>query len=202
MCGRYEIVDGERVFIRFQVTNKDKVPPIPDNRDVRPSQQVLALTTDHELSLMRWGLVPFWAKDENLGYSTFNARAEGIDRRASFKRPLRSQRVIIPASAFFEWRGRKGHKTKYRIARRDGDLFGFAGLYDIWTAPSGEALTSCTIITTLPNQELQSIHDRMPVILLPEDEDEWLNPDLTEPQDLLPFLKPYPDDLLTVMRAA
>jgi putative SOS response-associated peptidase YedK len=191
---------GERVFIRFRVSNK--VPPILDNLDVRPSQQVLALTTDHELSLMKWGLVPSWAKDEKVGYSTINARAEGIAEKASFKRPLRSQRVIIPASAFFEWQGEKGRKTKYRIARRDEDMFGFAGLYDIWTAPSGEELKSCTIITTTPNIELQPIHNRMPVILLPEDEDEWLNPDLTEPQDILPYLKPYPDELLAVMKAA
>src|SRR5262245_40684045 len=115
MCGRYEIVDGERVFIRFRVTNK--VPQIPDNLDVRPTQQVLALTADHELTLMRCGLIPHWAKDDKIGYSTFNARAEGIERKASFKQPLRSQRVIIPASAFFEWKGHKGHKTKYRIAR-------------------------------------------------------------------------------------
>src|SRR5690349_10930935 len=200
MCGRYEIVDGERVFIRFRVTNK--TPTIPNNVDVRPSQQVFALTTDHELTLMKWGLVPSWAKDDKISYSTFNARAEGIERKASFKQPLRSQRVIIPASAFFEWKGNKGHKTKYRIARRDGDLIGFAGLYDIWTAPDGEELTSCTIITTVPNKEMEPIHDRMPVILLPEDEDEWLNPDRTEPQELVPYLKPYPDGLLTVSRAA
>ncbi len=175
---------------------------LTDNLNVRPSQQVLALTTDHELSLMKWGLVPSWAKDDKLSYSTFNARAEGIDRKASFKRPIRSQRVIIPASAFFEWKGHKGLKTKFRIARRDGDLFGFAGLYDIWTSPDSDELTSCTIITTVPNTDLEMVHDRMPVILLPEDEDEWLNPDRTEPEELLPCLKPYPDGLLTVMRAA
>lgn len=199
MCGRYELVNGERVFIRFRVTNK--TPPILDNVDVRPSQQVLVLTTDHELRLMKWGLVPSWAKDEKIGFSTFNARSEGIAEKASFKRPLRSQRIIIPASAFMEWQGEKGHKTKYRIARRDGDLFGFAGLYDIWTSPSGEALTSCTIITTTANREVQPVHLRMPVILLPEDEDAWLNPDMTEVEEIKSYLRPYPDDLLAAVPA-
>ncbi|HEV8190185.1 MAG TPA: SOS response-associated peptidase [Ktedonobacterales bacterium] len=207
MCGRYEIVDGKRIFVRFKVATTSAaqtraVQELLPNLDVRPSEQVPVILPDHELRLMRWGLVPYWAKDEKIGYSTFNAREEGIERKASFKRPLRSQRILIPASAFFEWQGKKGHKTKYRIARRDGDLIGFAGLYDIWTAPGGDELTSCTIITTLPNKELQPIHDRMPVILLPEDEDEWLNPDRTEPEDILPYLKSYPDGLLTVMRAA
>jgi len=158
--------------------------------------------TDREASLMQWGLVPSWSKDAKLAYSTFNARAEGIQHKASFKGPLRSQRVIIPASAFFEWSGKKGHKTKYRIARRDAALLGFAGLYDTWVSPEDDELKSCTIITTAPNKEMAAIHDRMPVILLEEDLDAWLNPDLTEPQDILPYLLPYPDDLLTVMRAA
>ena len=101
MCGRYEIVDGERVFIRFRVSGK--VPPIHDNVDVRPTQQVLTLQADHVLSLMQWGLIPAWAKDPRIGSKMINARAEGIESKPSFKKPLRSQRCIIPASAFFEF---------------------------------------------------------------------------------------------------
>lgn len=88
------------------------------------------------------------------------------------------------------------------MARRDGELFGFAGIYDVWKAPNGEELASYSIITTAPNTEVESIHVRRPVVLLPEDEYEWLNPDRIEPQDLLPYLKPDPGGLLTVMRAA
>ncbi len=142
MCGRYELVDGQRVFIRFRVTNK--VPPILDNMDVRPTQQVFALQTDHVLSLMKWGLVPTWAKDPSVGSKMINARAEGIESKPSFKRPLRYQRCIIPASAFFEWKGNPGAKAKYRIARKDGDLFGFAGLYEHWRDPNTDGeLTTC-----------------------------------------------------------
>src|SRR5216684_4529377 len=153
MCGRYELVDGQRVFIRFRVTNT--VPPILDNGDVRPTQQVYVLQTDHVLSLMKWGLVPSWAKDPSGGSKMINARAEGIESKPSFKKPLRYQRCIIPASAFFEWKGNPGAKAKYRIARKDGDLFGFAGLYE-----------------------------------------QWLDPDMSEPEEITGLLRPYPADLM------
>jgi putative SOS response-associated peptidase YedK len=178
MCGRYELIDGGHVFMRFRVTNK--VLPIPDNVDVRPTQQVFALQTDHVLSLMKWGLVPAWAKDPSVGSKVINARAEGIESKPSFKKPLRYQRCIIPASAFFEWKGNPGAKVKYRIARKDGEL------------------TTCTIITTQPNELVAPIHNRMPVILLPEDEDHWLDPDMSEPEEITSLLRPYPADLMMV----
>jgi putative SOS response-associated peptidase YedK len=200
MCGRYELVDGQRIFTRFRVTNK--APAIPDNVDVRPTQQVFVLQTDHVLSLMKWGLVPSWAKDPSVGSKMINARAEGIESKPSFKKPLRSQRCIVPASAFFEWKGNPGTKVKYRIARKDDDLFGFAGLYDHWRNPTdGRELTTCTIITTEPNELVAPIHNRMPVILLPEDEDHWLDPDMSEPKAIVSLLRPYPADLMTASRA-
>src|SRR5258708_17992205 len=99
MCGRYELVDGKRVFLRFRVTNK--VRPILDNGDVRPTQQVFALQTDHVLSLMKWGLVPAWAKDPSIGSTMINGRAAGIESKPSFKQPLRYQRCLSPATAVF-----------------------------------------------------------------------------------------------------
>jgi putative SOS response-associated peptidase YedK len=204
MCGRYELVDGRRVFIRFRVTNPHQVPLLGDNLDVRPTQQVWALQTDRVLSVMRWGLVPAWAKDPRIGSKMINARAEGIESKPSFKRPLRSRRCIIPASAFYEWKGNPGAKVKYRITRTDDDLFGFAGLYDTWHDPErgGDELVTCTIITTQPNDVMAPIHNRMPVILLPEDEERWLDPDLSEPEHVVSLLRPYPAELLTARRAA
>jgi putative SOS response-associated peptidase YedK len=202
MCGRYEILDGERIFVRFGVANQ--TPTILANLDVRPTQQVPVLLTDHQLQLMQWGLVPSWAKDASIGNKIINARAEGIETKPSFKRPLRTQRCLLPASAFFEWqgvKGTKGAKTKYRIGMKDGDMFGLAGLYDVWRTPSGE-LTTCTIITCAPNAVMAPIHNRMPVILLPEDEDAWLDPDLTEVEAITSYLRPYPDELLEAVRAA
>ncbi len=200
MCGRYEIVDGQRIFVRFKVANT--APEMLPNLDVRPTQQVPAILPDHQLTLMKWGLVPVWAKDEAIGNKMINARAEGIADKPSFKRPLRTQRCLLPASAFFEWQGVKGSKTKYRIARRDGDMFGLAGLYDVWKSRDGNELTTCTIITCQPNAVMAPIHNRMPVILLPEDEDEWLNPDMTEVEAITSYLRPYPDELLEAVRAA
>lgn len=201
MCGRFEIVDGKRIFTRFGVANN--TPDILANLDVRPTQQVPVLLTDHQLHLMKWGLVPSWAKDPSVGVKMINARAEGIAEKPSFKRPLRTQRCLLPASAFFEWHGAaRGGKTKYRIARRDGEMFGFAGLYDVWTSPTGNNLTTCTIITCVPNATLSSIHSRMPMILLREDEDRWLDPDLSEVDEIVRFLRPYPDDLLEAVPAA
>jgi putative SOS response-associated peptidase YedK len=133
-----------------------------------------------------------------------NARAEGIESKPSFKKPLRYQRCIIPASAFFEWKGNPGAKVKYRIARTDGELFGFAGLYNVWRDPhdpTGGEFTTCTIITTQPNELVAPIHNRMPVILLPEDEDHWLAPDMSEPEAITSLLRPYPADLMMASRA-
>src|SRR5579859_7439905 len=225
MCGRYELLDGQRVFIRFRVTNTSTLPPrLLDNLDVRPTQQVPVLTTDRVLSLMTWGITPAWSTKPLI-----NARAEGIESKPSFRKLLPAQRCLIPASAFFEWksspegqeeqgaetvgeragqaeafdgragrggRGVRGAKVKYRIARRDGDMFAFAGLYQVTPTPSGGELHTCTIITTTPNALMAPIHSRMPVMLLPDDEERWLDPDLTEPEEVVRFLVPYPTELL------
>lgn len=201
MCGRYELVDGQRIFMRFHVTNL--APTVLDNRDVRPTQQVPVVLPDRILTLMPWGITPSWSSSKPL----INARAEGIETKPSFRRLLPQQRCLIPASAYFEWQavsetaapsgGRhRTQKVKYRIGRQDGDLVAFAGLYSIRPTPAGDELRECTIITTQPSQSLAFIHSRMPVVLLPDDEEAWLDPDVTEPQHLLHFLAPYPDDLL------
>ncbi len=200
MCGRYEILNGELIVTRFGVRNH--TPQLLSNLDVRPAQQIPVILTDHTLELMKWGLVPSWARDETTGYKMINARAEGIEQKPSFKRALLSQRCIIPASAIFEWKGNPGHKTKYRIARSDGEMFGLAGLFDIWCSPSGNELKTCTIITTTPNEVIEPIHNRMPVILLPEDEDAWINPDMTEQHDIIAYLRPYPNNLLEAVAVA
>ncbi len=200
MCGRYEIVDGNRILVRFKVANA--APAMLPNLDVRPTQQVPVLLADHQLTLMKWGLVPAWAKDASIGSRLINARAEGIAEKPSFKRPMRSRRCLLPASAFFEWQGARGAKMKYRIARRDGEMFGLAGLYDVWTSPSGLELRTCTIITCPPNSVVAPIHDRMPTILLPDEEEAWLDPDMTEVEAITSYLRPYPSELLQVVPAA
>lgn len=203
MCGRYELLDGQRVFVRFAVSNTGTIQPrLLDNLDVRPTQPVPVLTTDRILSLMTWGITPVWSKASAPVKPLINARAEGIETKPSFRKLLPTQRCIIPASAFFEWQRAKAAKVKYRIGRRDRDMFGFAGLYATTPTTDGGEVQTCTIITTTPNELVAPIHDRMPVILLPEDEDRWLDPDLTEPDDITPFLVSYPTELLEAIPAA
>lgn len=199
MCGRYELVDGKRVFTRFRVPKPQ--PTLFDNVDIRPTTTVPTIITDHALAMMRWGLIPSWATDPKISAKLFNARAETVADKPSFKTALRFHRCLIPASAFFEWQGTPGAKLKQRIARTDGELFGLAGLYDTWQSPNGHSITSCTIITTTPNRVLAPIHNRMPAILLPDDEEAWLDPDLTEAESLVGMLRPYPDDLLEATAA-
>ncbi len=202
MCGRFELNDGQRIFIRFQIAMPTQpIQPIQQallaRLDVRPTQQIPVVLADHQLALMRWGFVPRWAKAGPGSSLIINARSEGISDKPSFRQPIRSQRCLIPASAFYEWQGTtKGAKTKYRIGRRDGELFGMAGLYDTWRRPDGETVQTCAIITCAPNALKAPLHDRMPVMLLPEDEDAWLNPDLSDVEEILRCLRPYPDALL------
>ena len=136
------------------------------------------------------GLIPHWAKDESIGYKMINARAETITEKPAFRGLLPSKRCIVPASGFYEWQatGEKG-KQPYYIHADAGEYLPFAGLYDIWKNPEGIEIYSFTIITTQPTANLQSIHNRMPVILEPKAEEVWLNPDGTDPQELIPSLK-------------
>jgi len=133
--------------------------------------------------MMRWGLISHWAKDESIGYKMINARAETITEKPSYRGLIRSKRCIVPASGFYEWQdtGGKG-KQPYYIHADAGEYLPFAGLYDIWKIPEGMEIYSFTIITTQPTVNLQAIHNRMPVILEPDAEDVWLNPDVTDPQ--------------------
>jgi len=150
--------------------------------------------------------VPSWAKDARGASKLINARVEGIAEKPSLRKPLRFQRAIIPASAYFEWQlqpdGKR--KVKYRVAPADGDLFGFAGLYDTWQDRSdrdSSTLATCTIITGAAPEGLAWLHHRTPLALLPADEERWLDPDLTDPDEIVDLLKPYPADQLGVRAA-
>ena len=148
-------------------------------------------------SFLRWGLIPSWAKEEAIGNRMINARAETIAEKPSFKRALQKRRCLVIADGFYEWKAEGKKKTPMFIALRSRAPFGFAGLWEIWKAPSGEAIHSCTIITTTPNKLMESIHNRMPVILPREAETAWLDRTVDDPQKLLPLLVPYPDKEMT-----
>lgn len=194
MCGRYALTDLKAIVKdnRFQL---QLFPPSLSPRyNIAPSQSVPAILNQapRELRLVRWGLIPSWAKDPTIGYRMINARAETIAEKPAFRRPLQRQRCLIPADGFYEWQRLGTRKVPHWIRLTSGEVFAFAGLWDSWTDPKTNAvMTSCTIITTTPNRLLASIHDRMPVILRRESEATWLGEGLSQGQACT-LLKPYP----------
>lgn len=142
----------------------------------------------------RWGLLPFWAKEEKVSYSMINARGESLDSKKSYKKSFKQYRCLVPASGFYEWKGEKGNKTPYYIHPTHEPMFAFAGLYNVWESPEGKKTPSYTIIITEANQKMSTLHDRMPAMLLKEEWDEWLDPDNHDTNALKELLKPFPDD--------
>ena len=196
MCGRFTLYHSpDEVAERFAV---NEILETEARYNIAPTQNVAAITQNgaRHLANYYWGLIPSWAKDVNIGSRMINARAETLAEKPSFRTALTRRRCLIPADGFYEWQapaeGTKGGKTPTYLHRRDSGLFAFAGLWDEWHAPDGSPLRSCTIITTTPNAVAAQIHDRMPVILRPDDEAFWLDPAVTDSRDLLSLLVPYP----------
>ena len=202
MCGRYTLRHNtQQIVARFEVaevidaTFAEMQPDAP-RYNIAPTQPVAVVTENSPriLEMMRWGLVPSWARDPSIGSRMLNARAETLTEKPSFKTALTRRRCIIPADGFYEWKKQGKSKQPLRIHRKDDELFAFAGLWDEWTSPDGSPLRTCTIITVAPNKLMASIHDRMPAMLRPEDEADWLNGSLKSVPDLLALLAPYPDE--------
>jgi len=164
--------------------------------NIAPGQTmpVLIGRDGRELALMKWGLVPSWAKEESIGYKMINARSESISEKPSFRKPLQSQRCLVPADAYYEWMKTPGsrHKRPFRFSLKNDEPFGFAGLWDIWKKPDREELFSYTIITTSANDLAKPIHYRMPVVLQPRDEEMWLDCGFRDTDRLVSLLQPYP----------
>ena len=193
MCGRYAIVLVDDGTLQRRFSLEELPDDLQPRFNVAPTQTLPVITRNspNRVEMMRWGLIPSWAKDASIGSKMINARAETVAEKPAFRRPLRTQRCLVPATGFYEWQRDGDSKTPHFIHLPDEPLFAFAGLYDIWRDPDGQTVKTYTILTTEPNALMASIHNRMPVILRREDEDEWLNPDNTEPEHLLPLLRPY-----------
>ena len=194
MCGRYarfSAPDGLLHPLGAQWEGPDLFP----NYNTAPGQPVLAVRqrdAHREAVLLRWGLIPTWAKDKAVGYRMINARAEGIADKPAFRQPFRHQRCLIPADGFYEWRQEDGRKQPYYIHRTDGRPMVFAGLWSRWHG--SEIIESCAIITGRPNAVVAPIHDRMPIILEPADYTAWLESD--NPLLLQQLLQPLPAERL------
>ncbi|MBT2707206.1 SOS response-associated peptidase [Pseudomonas sp. ISL-84] len=193
MCGRFtltETINKLQMTFEFEYSGGEIVP----RYNIAPSQNILTIIGSGEQRIgkqMKWGLVPFWAKDEKIGYKMINARAEGIDSKPSFKKPFKSKRCLIPADGFYEWKKTEEGKQPYRFIIKNEEPFAFAGVWDMWDK-GDNPLMSCTIITTVPNEVTEEVHDRMPVILKESDFEDWLNPNFDDTEYLKSLLVPYP----------
>lgn len=200
MCGRFTLRTPPAELA--EIFSLIREPELRPRYNIAPGQPVAAIVFDeqrspHELVMLRWGLVPSWAKDPKIGYRTINARADTVATKPAFRSAFRRRRCLIPADGFYEWQKLDAkHKQPYLISRRDERPFAFAGLYEHWSAPDGAALDTCTIITTDANAPLSVLHDRMPVILDEAAYDVWLDPSRQDLAELEALLRPAPDDLL------
>lgn len=193
MCGRFANTKKfEELRAYYNAVGND---PWTENYNVAPTQMIPVVTDTEEegreIRLMRWGLVPFWAKDIKIGASMINARAETLAEKPGFKDSFKDKRCIIPASGFYEWKKLTEAKLPYYFTPEEG-LFSFAGLWSRWISPEGKELESCTIITTEANDIVKPIHDRMPVILGHNAWGAWMN-ESTKPKELAELLKPFSD---------
>lgn len=191
MCGRYELhASPAAIALAFGL---DHPPEIHPRYNVAPMQQVPIVRVGphgtRELVQVRWGLVPRWAKDPAIGAKMINARGETVATKASFQTAYRRHRCLVPADGFYEWMATPRGKQPVRIGMHDDAVFGLAGLYERWLSPDGEPLDTCTVLTAEANGLLRGVHDRMPVIVPPDDYERWLDPAEPDPSDLI---APYP----------
>ena len=196
MCGRFVLLTDLRVITEsFNVQNVacEHRP----GSSISPGQQIAAvLRKDDQNSLVdfRWGLIPSWAKDPSIGNKMFNARAETIAEKSSFKNAFKRRRCLIVADGFYEWQKLGRVKKPLYFSLQSNEPFGFAGLYETWISPDHQQINTCTIITTEPNELIRPIHDRMPVILSKGKESVWIDPGVKDADRLLSILTPYPSD--------
>jgi len=203
MCGRYRLTAKERWLSEyFNIPAEDIDWAARWN--IAPTQEVATIRQDRnepkrKFGLMRWGMIPYWAKDMSIGNKTINAVCETAAEKPVFRESMKKRRCLIPADGFYEWK-KIGPKQKqpFNIGMADDGLFAFAGLWDRWKDSTGKAIESCTILTTEANALLKDIHDRMPVILQPRDYDLWLDPGITDPARVGDLLKPFDSRLMRI----
>ncbi len=214
MCGRFVSASPPDELARYFGAGAPDQELEP-NFNVAPTREVYAVRArdgHRQLTTLRWGLVPFWAKDLKVGSKMINARSESVLDKPAYRRAIRRHRCLIPADGFYEWAKVPGHDKKqpYYIHRTDGEPLVFAGLWERWTPPSedgegseaadggvADMVESCTILTCGPNATMKPIHNRMPVMLAPSVWDDWLA-EGSDVEELASLFVPAPDDLLTV----
>ncbi len=203
MCGRYTLTTPADVVA--QLFRLGVIADYPPRYNIAPTQMAPVIRVSHTtgervMQMMRWGLIPFWSKDDAGGAKMINARAETLTQRPAYRTLLERKRCLIPADAFYEWlkpASAKEKKQPYAIRLKDNRVFAFAGLWDRWKDADGEKIDSYAIVTTRPNEVAGRYHDRMPVMLVsPEHWDCWLDESITDAEALRPLMEPPPDDAM------
>lgn len=201
MCGRASLTKTEkeleeRFHAEFYSEDLERYNPLP-SFNIAPTQMHPVLTKDdpEHLLFYRWGLIPFWAQDKKIGSRMINARIETVAEKGSFRHALKARRCLVPFDGFYEWKKTSGGKQPYRIVTTNQEIFCIAGLWERWKSPENEEIYSFTLITMPSNEKISELHDRMPAILMPDQEKDWIDMDVS-PQDSLNMLEPYPDDWL------
>ena len=205
MCGRFTLtVSPDTLSSLFKA---ECSLPFKPRYNIAPTQQVPVVRTSPEdnklhIDLLKWGLIPSWAKDPSIGNHMINARSETVDQKPSFKSAIKHRRCIVPANGFYEWQEVEGKKHPLYIKLKDCSLMMFAGIWDHWKNQDGNVIESFSILTTSSNELIQTLHDRMPVILDPEDKDIWLDSQVSDPEQLKPLFKPYHSDLMEMYQVS
>jgi len=200
MCGRYRLSRRKQIIEeyfdasdwqddwspRFNIAPMQPVPVIRQH----PKEPV------RQISTMRWGLIPNWARDASIASGTINAKSETAANKPAFRDPLRLRRCLIPADGFYEWKRAARSKQPFCFEVNHGELFAFAGIWDGWKNPDGQWIKTCSILTTTPNAVTAGVHDRMPVILDPSGYDLWLDPRMQNVVAISELLKPHDAQLM------
>jgi len=198
MCGRARLSsDVSEIKLVFSIPPERPTPNVAANWNAAPTEDLPVIRYDaragqRSLDVMRWGLVPFWAKDIKVGFANINAKAEGIDTKPAFREAFNRRRCLVPFDCFYEWKKLGKERQPYAVGLADRRLMALAGLWETWRSPVGERVRSFAIVTTSPNQLLAELHDRMPVILAPEHWPAWLSEKAADTEELKSLLVPYP----------
>lgn len=200
MCGRFALESRpEKIKAQFSA---EGLPDLVPRYNIAPSQDVLFLMQSSDASihgeLFTWGLIPFFSKEKKVIPPLYNARAETIATKPSFRDALKSRRGIVIMSGFFEWRQVNGIKQPYYISKKNKELLAIAALWETWCSPEGEVIHSCCLITTEANEVMQPLHNRMPVILNPKQQHIWMDNSHFDRDFLLSVLLPYSEDDLQI----
>lgn len=200
MCGRYTLAPPPGTISRL--FDLGELPPLEPRYNIAPSQYIACIRrgqgSRREFCVVKWGLVPFWAKDKSIGHRLINARSETAASKPAFRAAMRYRRCLLPANGFYEWKKTPKGKQPMYIQVKHGELFALGGLWESWESEEGEVIDSAVILTTRPNERVREIHDRMPVIIPADGYERWLDPEIQKFDQVSDLLEPFPAETMTV----